>query len=464
MRFFFAVSAVGLLVAAAAGAAVAYDGSYLLFRMLEGHWFWIEHGRLTHPWAQLAPLVASQWTHNLPFLSFLLGVGYASIPLAALALSWAIVRNRAPELFVWSALGAEFIALPGLFCLVSDTMLVEQLAWPLFLGALVGVPRRLVPWVLVVSVIVGASHPVAFILLAAASLLAWIASRSSPDNRDHHRRWAFIFLALSIAALARILIGIDDYERQTFSAISIEATWPAAILGSPLRFILLAWTAGLFVFGERRLRARDGLPRPVRWLVRGAAIATFGLAAVDLVLWALNPKAWPGAIGYRLYLGFAMAPFILAALAERSSQWSGLSPQPHSRAAYLNAIAVVCAAVLVAQSWSWHTMTARLRLTMSMATAHCLSFDGPEMRWARDTALGHWAISTYSLIVQGDRPGAIVLPDGLCGMNDPSNGLYLTSWYTGGWNTRWFYMDRLRPPFLSATSAPPASQTRNKSR
>jgi hypothetical protein len=451
LRLFFSALAVGLLAASVAGAALAYDGSYLMYRMLEGQWFWVEHGRLTHALAQFAPLLASRLTHNLPVLAFLMTIGYTCIPLLALAASWWLVRDRAPELFVWSALGALLVAMPGLFCLIADTLLVEQLAWPLFLGALVGIPRKLVPVVLIISVIVGTSHPVGFILFGVASALSWIAGRRAPDQRESHRRWAGVFLAMSVATLIRVVVGVDAYEKHTLTLESFSATWASAVLGWPLLSIGLAWLAGLLIFGERHLaRTAPARTAALRWL-KGAAVLALTCSGLALLPWAANPKAWAGAIGYRLYFGFATAPFILAALLERMATWRRASgPMPivrrePSRRAYVNTIGVTCALVLAVQSGSWFALTARLQRTMGSEVKGCVSFNAPEMQWAADTVLSHWSISTYSLIVQGARPGAIVLPAGVCGQIDLRAGLYLTPWYTGGWNTRWFQMDRLRP-------------------
>ncbi len=460
VRFFFAVLAAGLLAAAAAGAALSYDGSYLLYRMLEGRWFWIEHGRLTHALSQVVPLAASFFTHNLPVLSFLLSLGYVCIPWLALALAWRLVKDRDPKLFVWAALGAALAALPGLFCLVSDTMLVEQLAWPLFLGALIGIPRRLIPPVLLASVVIATSHPVGFVLFGVASALSWVASRLDPGGRTGHRRWAGGFLAMSVMTLIRVAVGVDAYEKRTFSFESFDATWAPSVLGGPIRLIALSWIAGLLMFAERILARRGSLrPASLAW-VRRAGLTCLLLSGAVMVVWASNPRAWAGAIGFRLYLGFATAPFILAALLERMESWrettlrSGVRFQPSSRGAYLNAIAVVCAAVLATQSWSWWSMTTRLQRTLRQETHNCVSFDSPAMAWAAHTALSHWSISTYSLMVQGDRPAAVVLPDSLCGAVDLRKGLYLTPWYTGTWNTQWFNMDRLRPSLTAGRAEP----------
>jgi hypothetical protein len=451
LRFFFAVLAAGLLAAALAGAALSYDGSYLMYRMLEGRSFWVEHGRLTHALAQAAPLLASIWTHDLPLLAFLLTAGYACLPLVALLASWWMVRDRAPELFVWAALGAGLAALPGLFCFVSDTMLVEQLAWPLFLGALVGIPRRLAPLTIAISLVIGTSHPVGFILFAVASALSWVSSRRAPEDKGPHRRWAGVFLFMAIAVVVRVALGADAYEKRTFTLESFTATWDSAVLGSPLLSVVLAWVAGALVLGERMLARRGHRARSARLAATAAALSAIVLSGMVLLPWAANPKAWVGSIGYRLYLGFAMAPFIVAAFVERALAWRSeegkapKAPAGPSRLAYAHAIAVVFAAVLAVQSWSWHAMTTELRGTLESSTVRCVSFDAPAMRWAAHTALSHWSISTYSLLVQGDRPRAIVLPDGLCEGVGLRGGLYLTPWYTGGWDTRWFSMDRLRP-------------------
>ncbi len=451
MRFFFIVLAAGLLATAVVGAAVSYDGSYLLYRMLEGRWFWIEHGRMTHALAQMAPLIASQFTHNLPVLAFLLTAGYVWIPFLAVAASWWIVKDRDPQLFVWGAMGAVLVALPGLFCLVSDSMLVEQLAWPLFLGALVGIPRRLIPLVILASVVVATSHPVGFLVFGVASILCWIASRLDPEDRGSHRRWAGIFLALSVATLIRVLLGADAYEKRTFTFESFGATWAPSVLGGPIRATALAWIAGLLIFIERFIARRSAARPAVLVWIRGAGLLSLIFSGAALLPWAFNPKAWAGAIGYRLYLGFATAPFLLAALLERMAIWRATADslrvearQP-ARGLYLNAIAVICALVLVVQSWSWLSMTIRLQDTLRREAKRCVPFDSPSMEWAADTALSHWSISTYSLMVQGDRPGAVVLPGRQCSQIDFRHGLYLTPWYTDTSKMRWFDLGRLMP-------------------
>jgi hypothetical protein len=451
VRSFFVVFGIGLCATAVAGAALAYDGSYLVFRMLEGQWPWVEHGRLTHFICQVIPLAASRITHDVSVIGFLLSLGYASLPMLALAACWRMVREQAPWLFVWAALGVGLASLPGLFCLVADTMLVEQMAWPLFLGALVGIPRERATLATMLCLVVAASHPVAFAVLGVAAGLAWFGGAGSPDDRRRQMRWAGVFLALALAVLLRVVIGADAYEKSTFAVESFTSTFGPSVRGWPMWSVALAWVAGLLIFGERVLARR---PTRAAWtlpLLRASAVAALCLAGAALLPWAWNPRAWAGAIGYRLYLGFVMGPFVLAALCEwrarlapgRPSATAGVALP--SRRVYLWTIAAACSAVLVVQSWSWMTLTRRLESTVAQQQERCVSFDAPAYQWAAHTALSHWSISTFSLLVQGERPHTVVLPRGMCSQIDLSAGLYLAPWYTHTWDGRWFDFGRLRP-------------------
>jgi hypothetical protein len=90
-------------------------------------------------------------------------------------------------------------------------------------------------------------------------------------------------------------------------------------------------------------------------------------------------------------------------------------------------------------------LTEQLRHTVTSAPATCQSLDGPAYRWAYNTALWHYSITTTSLVVQGPRPSAVVLPAGMCDRTDAHAGLYIADWYTQSWNTRWFDLSGLRP-------------------
>ncbi len=450
MRTFFVLIGMGLLALSVAGAGMSYDGSYVLFRMLEGQQPWVDHGRATHLVFQLVASLVSHVTHNLPFLEFVFSLGYASAPIIALALSWWVVRRRAPGLFIWAAFGVAFAALPGQICLVADMLAVGQLAWPLLLAALVGVENKQIPLLVLLSLFVAASHPVACGFIAIAAALAFVTGLISPQER--HRQWSLAagFLVLSSVALAVEIARVDPYEAGLLHLDTLIANFRLAVVGWPLVAIGCGWLAGALILWEPHPAGPDRRSTHADVAVRACILLLLGAAGLALLRWGLDAHLWVNAIAYRFYLPFAASPFGLAAIVEhlRRDPETGRVPIPArlpSRRLYANAIATVCCVTLVAQGYSWHQLRNRLVQTTALARTACQSLDAPDYRWTTGTALGEWEISAYSIIVQGDRPSTVVLADDLCRTVDFHKGLYLTPWYTHGWDARWFNLDRMRP-------------------
>src|ERR1700754_3837231 len=142
---YFLLAGVGLFVAAFSGAALAWDGSVYLFQLLDDQRPFVPHYRLINIVLQAPVLILSMLTGDLAVLRAAFGLVYASIPLLALAASWWVVRQFAPELFVWAALGIGFGMLPGQFNFVAEALLSVLLFWPLGLAILVGLRRQHVP-------------------------------------------------------------------------------------------------------------------------------------------------------------------------------------------------------------------------------------------------------------------------------------------------------------------------------
>src|SRR2546423_15486135 len=129
MRIYFLLVSIALCIAAMCGAALSWDGSYYLYKPLDTQSPFVLHSRPINVALQWPVLVASHITSDIRVLNAVFGLMHASVPLIALAASWWIVRNRAPGLFVWAALGICLGTLPGVFQLTSDAIDVVQLFW-----------------------------------------------------------------------------------------------------------------------------------------------------------------------------------------------------------------------------------------------------------------------------------------------------------------------------------------------
>jgi len=134
MPLYFVAITSAVVFAGLSGVPLSYDGSYVLFRLLEDHAPYTPHGRFIHLMLQWPVILASNYTSDLAILRPIFGLMYASIPLLALLTSWALVRNWRPGLFVWPSLAIGVAELPGQLVFISEGVMASQLGWPVLLG------------------------------------------------------------------------------------------------------------------------------------------------------------------------------------------------------------------------------------------------------------------------------------------------------------------------------------------
>ncbi|MCX6551638.1 MAG: hypothetical protein NTY02_11665 [Acidobacteria bacterium] len=451
MRLFFALLAVTAVAMSVAGAGLSYDGSYLLFRTLEAGRPWVDHARLTHFLFQIVPSAAGYLTHELAPLVFLFSLGYAAVPLLVTAVCWMVVRRRAPQFFIWCALGTALAALPGQFCLISDMTIVAQMLWPMLAGLLVGLDRRSLWLLLPCAAIAVFSHPAAVAVFGLLSAVAALKAVLRPAERREHLMWGLACVGLMVLAFAYDSLEVDAYEKSLLSLSTLTTSFRTSVAGAPLAAVLLSWIAGLAIVIDPWWLRRRPLGIPGAWPAVCALLA-FGSIAIVMGTWGHQPGQWIGAIGFRFFVPAAGFPFVLAAVAEALQ----LVPQPEDpaviaairsrRRVYANAAAAVCCLTLVTQSYSWMRLCWRLDDTMTSLGRPCQSLDAPEYAWARNTALNHYSITTTSLILRGSRPSAIVMSPGRCADFGRRPGLFIADWHTHPWPGRWFDLSRLQPP------------------
>lgn len=203
MRLFFGLIAAALLFASLSGASQSYDGSVLLYRTLEDRTAFVPNQNLIHAPLELLPLLLSSLTTNVNVIRRFLGIIYASIPLIVLALAWWVIREAAPGLFVWAALGILLAILPGQFSLTNEALLVFQLSWPIYLTILSGIRRVHAPMLIILSTLILIGHPSAILLLVIATGLVLLSQVTHPRSSDVHWRWGVWFGALTIFSLIK---------------------------------------------------------------------------------------------------------------------------------------------------------------------------------------------------------------------------------------------------------------------
>ena len=126
-------------------AALTWDGAYYLFHMLHTRTPFIAHDRLIDAPLHWPVVLAQHLTDDLPTLRAVFGSLHAVTPLAAIALSWWVVRGAAPALIIWPVLTIGIATLPGQINLISEGIKAQQLFWPVLLAILVRLPPRTIP-------------------------------------------------------------------------------------------------------------------------------------------------------------------------------------------------------------------------------------------------------------------------------------------------------------------------------
>jgi hypothetical protein len=435
VRRFFLIVAAALATAALCGAAATYDGSYYLYRLLEQGSPFVPNRRLIHAPLQALAVLAGRLDDGLLVPAAAFGLVYASMPWLALLACWWVVRRSAPRSFVWAAFGIGIATLPGQIAFISEGTIVVQLAWVLWLGILAGIRREARPILPLVALIAFFSHPSGGALLALAAGLALLMGARHPEQRRAQWTWAAVLAALAAGAAVRFATGANDYELAQLSSALYAGRFWSSVAGPPLVVLLGAATAGLALLLGPRLQARPGTERRI-------VSASLSVTGVVAALYAASPRLWQHALDYRFFVLPASLPFLAGAAWEALGQPSSAHPGADRRS-IAERIALIFALVVVVQSASWALMSASLRSSLAGAGPGCLSQDLPELRWTKATALSHWSITPYSLLLQGRRPHAVILQGDLCATSDFAGGLPVADWEWRAWGNGWLELDAL---------------------
>lgn len=437
---YFGLVAVGLLVAAALGLALAWDGSWLLFSSLDRgapHVFFL---RLVELPLELPAIAVAALTQNVRVIGFAYGLAYFALPLVALLAAWWVVGKENRRLFVWAALGVGLVALPAQVFAVSEIVIAVQLTWPLLLAVASGSVAR--HWLVVAAIglFVAFTAPVAAGLLLGlavlAGALALFGRQGSADLRP-----SALFGALAIVAVVASLASGDIAAHGSEVSVDILASrFQTSLLGWPVVSLVATYAVGLLLVGATIVRHHSS---PLEDRLEVAAVIATAVAGAALVPWAADVHAWWKALDARTLLPFIAAPLMGLALVDARIEAPFTTVTPTTDAPPAGArigmrewIALEQAAamlvVLVGVALGWSGLTTRLAADMAAAPPGCV--DRTSMPWVHGTALDHWSVTAESVMLSGRRPTRIVLP--VCAVSF-TNGVPITPWgvrrYRGGW-------------------------------
>lgn len=411
---FFAVVAAGLLCATLAGAATAWDGSYSLFKILQTDTPFITHNRLFVMPLHYVVIFAARMTDSSRIVQSVFTLSYAILPFLALAGSWWVVRRDTPELFVWAALGIGIGTLPGQFSFTNEANIAVQFSWPITLAILTRLKRHQIPVVLVASLIVFFSHPIAIVIFLFAACLAILVGWQERSRRRYLWSWAALYGIAYVIATSLFFVSEASSTLQPFSLEAVQKTFFASIVGFPLIAFLCVSVAAILVGIAPRL-ARLRLKRLLllSYTFEFICIVTTGML---LLFWASDSYWWRGIGDFQAWGMVVSIPFIVLAVFEGIIQYPTLT-QPvrtnwNHRIRTIQIIGLICTLVLVAQSISWLSITNRLEQSMAESKSACISTSN--LRWLGRTPLDHWSITAYSLLLQGPEPQKIVLNNTAC--------------------------------------------------
>jgi hypothetical protein len=372
-------------------------------------------------------------------LSTVFGLMHAAVPLIALAASWWIVRDRAPGLFVWAALGICLGTLPGVIQLTSDAIDVVQLFWPVLLILVIRIPRRHIPLLIVLVAIVFVSHPSASALLGFGAISAGIIGLPARAERRKMLVWTSV---LAVMAVARFLMIKDSYEINQLSVPSQMQAFHLALAGLPLAALTCVLLATLVVLAFAVV-----LKTPSHKVARSVQLSAFtgvGAAGALLVIWAGNPASWMDANDFQSWALCIAVPFMIAAIVDGTGGWSSVARNAGTmlrfRKRVVEVVGWVFLVVLTEQSLSFSGLTGKLEQAMAQSPLPCLSTQS--MVTLQNTALNNWALPAYVALLEGEAPQKLVLGGNGCTTARLSGDIRLVSFDAQSNGSGWF---NLRP-------------------
>ena len=432
------------MVAAALGAALTWDGNYFFFEVLDRRAPLVNNERWSNVLVQLPTVALSYLTESIPVLARTFSLSYVAIPLISLVASWLVVQRTQPHLFVWPVLGIGLGTLPGQMCFTCDSIVAVQLFWPVVLSVVVGLRPGTAFLSCALAVLVFFFHPTSSILFAvggAASLLVWARDT---EHRSENLYFSFLLFTLLVVRAIVTMTAATEYEQSQSSVRLFLYYFSEYVWGFPLASLVFAWTAGLLLLLPRFRQLHNALVASARW-VRWLSLICVATVGGLLVILALNRQLWMDALSFRQFATLNSVPFLFMLILESRIPLFMADAGPTTLAVWrlpvVNAAGAVFAVVLSLQSVGFWYATNDLRMYLSTSSDACL--DRATLTKVHGTALDHWSLPTYAILLQGRTPRTLVLDREGCVAAQGTGPLKLAPFkdYSGG---GWFDLQGAR--------------------
>lgn len=433
MKSYFSLVSLGLVVAAVSGGTLLWDGSYYLYRILDTHAPYERYPGSISAILDWPILFATRFTNQVAILQIVFGLSYVLVPLLSLALSWWIVRDTAPSLFIWPVFGVGFGTLILQLQLVAESVLLLQLFWPIVLAILVRPRWYVYPVILLLAMAILFLHPLAILLFGIACIIAFIVGLRYPVERVEKWLTAIGFACMTMLAVIRYSPIQATLEAESITFNGLQASFALSIAGIPVLAFIAAYAAAGIVLTVPLVNQK--FPPLWRLLLYVVEFASLLAAGALFSLWASDIRWWGGAITFRALSLIMSLPFICAAVVDRlfhEPAWFHNSESDWThRIRTTQVVGILFALVLIIQSTSWVSLTDQLRGVLRQSPSTCIS--ASSIPGSARTPLGHWTVTSFSLLIQGMTPKKVILVDDGCKTTDFTKGLPIAQWDLRDW-------------------------------
>lgn len=448
MKIYFVALALGAVFFSLSGAVLSWDGSYVFYRVIgDGIPFVIHFRYFTVP-AHVIAILASNFTDNIYVLQLTFSFYYVTIPLFSSYLSWRIVRDQHPDLFVWCAIGTGLVVILGQMLFVFEAMLILHLFWPLWFAVLLGGKSWHI-WVILISVILlPFLHPYASGLIAYA-LLGWIVFHYRHKMMNSRRLWIVSALMVASIVLAALFVVFDTNPFIKTQSLSPRLVLSAFYRLNPLAMVNLVLVAALAIalYMQSRSLRQDGQIAPA--YLPQAIIGITILCGVFLFFWASDVNAWWNTVTYRSISFFTVSPIYLFAFLQvhltKNAPATQIQREWRLHRPVIAITGIIFAMVALLLSWGWIDLSNQLDSEIDQRAATCIPTDVVDDALGR-TALTHWSVIPYSLVRQGQNPEYVIQGAENCSPEALANGFAIAEWeqYHWGDDVEWFNFDNLQ--------------------
>ncbi len=449
IRLYFGLITAALLLVTLSGGVLVGHGSILFFQTLDSQTLTVSPPSLSHLPFQALMILASRFLDNPGLLQVVVGLGYALIPLAALALSWWIVRDRAKPLFVWAALAVGIGMLPGIFLLHSEITLTLLLFCPLLMIILTRIRIYHVPLLILLPLTMIVTHLFSVLLILMAFGAMLLIGFVDKSVRLRMWLWAGGLLFMGVFAAWWFTYTVPSGEFVSSLTDALLTDLPQRLSGYPLIATIIGWVAGISILlRPQRTEIEGGMLAYILMFCEFIGIATAG---VLLFIWATDPPNWTSPSTYSYGILFGSIPFLALAVLEALKTQPDLPSRTrnlwNNRSLIVLAAGVIFLLTLAAQSTGWITITRRFEQTVSQSQTVCIP--AASTAWPDNPPVNLSANTAYSLLLQGRSPENVVLPGELCSTEDFTTGFPLTENGPRAWDAGWFEMRRLKIRLLA---------------